>query len=239
MIHTLTRIDHFASTPRTPWHRASALAKLVLAGLLIGLAVVAPSPALLIALHLVAWTLALSAGLPSRLLVLAAGYPIVFAALFIAAHWDGTWRTPLLIALRPLTASLAAVWLIGTTPYPDVFAPLARVLPRATGDGLFLTYRALFELVARQGRLDRARRLRGGAGAPWRRRLVGAGEGAGTLVLYAFERSRRLADAMTLRGRDGRICGCRHWLDGGRADALVAGVGVLLAGLALALWRIA
>ena len=80
----------------------------------------------------------------------------------LASWGDGSWETPLRLVLRPLTASLAAVWLVGTTPYPDLFAPLSRVLPRATGDGLFLTYRALFALLARAERLWRALRLRGG-----------------------------------------------------------------------------
>ena len=51
------------------------------------------------------------------------------------------------LRLRPVIASLVALWLVGTTPYPDLFAPLSRVLPRALGDGLFLTYRAVFALA--------------------------------------------------------------------------------------------
>lgn len=237
MIHTLSRIDLYASAGRTPWHRASALAKLILGAGLVLLAVFAPGLRLLVALHVLAWLLALSSRLPARLVLGAAGYPLAFSLLFVVARWDGTWRTPALLLLRPLTASLAAVWLVGTTPYPDLFAPLSRVLPRPIADGLFLTYRALFELIARLERLLRALRLRGGGVGPARRRLTVAGEGLGTLVLYGFERGQRMAATMALRGHSGRICGCRHWAEPSPSDALVATAGALAAAAAIVLWR--
>ncbi len=236
MINTLARIDDFASAGHTPWHRASALSKLALAAALVGLAVFAPSLVLLAGLYLCAWTLALTARLPGRLVLVAAGYPLLFSSLFVLGAWDGTWQTPVRLWLRPLTASLAAVWLVGTTPYPDLFAPLSRALPRDVGDGMFLTYRALFELMARIERLWRALRLRGGASGPARRRLTQAGEGLGTLVLYGFERSQRLYATMQLRGHSGRICGCRHYADWTPADLLVGAMAVLVTAAAVWLW---
>jgi energy-coupling factor transporter transmembrane protein EcfT len=237
MIQVLSRIDLYANAGRTPWHRASAIAKLILAAALVLLAVFAPGLRLLVALHALAWVLALSSRLPAPLVIGAAGYPLAFSLLFVVARWDGTWATPALLLLRPLTASLAAVWLVGTTPYPDLFAPLSRLLPRAIADGLFLTYRALFELIARLERLLRALRLRGGGEGPARRRLTVAGEGLGTLVLYGFERGQRLSATMALRGHSGRICGCRHWAKTSASDALVAAAGAVAAAAAIVLWR--
>jgi cobalt/nickel transport system permease protein len=239
MIGTLAQVDYLASTGRSPWHRASALPKLLLALALVALAVFTPSLRLLIAVHLVAWGLALTSRLPLRLVLIAAGYPLIFTALFVVARWDATWATPLRLVLRPLTASLAAVWLVGTTPYPDLFAPLARVLPRSTGDGLFLTYRALFALLARSERLWRSMRLRGGLGGEPRRRLSLAGEGLGTLVVHGFERSQRLYGAMLLRGHSGRICGCRHFAEVTRNDWWVAAAGAVLGTVTFILWRTA
>ena len=237
MIGTLAQIDYLASTARTPWHRASALGKLIVALAILLLAVLAPGLRLLAALYALAWMLVLTSRLPWRLVAAAAGYPLVFSLLWIASEWDGTWRTPLRLGLRPLTASLAAVWLVGTTPYPDLFAPISRVLPRSTGDGLFLTYRALFALLARTERLWRASRLRGGWSGPVRRRLALAGGGLGTLVVHGFERSQRLYSAMLLRGHSGRICGCRHYAEWTPVD-LWAGLALtVLAALAVWLWR--
>ena len=237
MIGTLAQIDYLAATPRSPWHAASALSKLLLAGTLVLLAVLTPSRTLLGALFLLALGLGLTGRLPVRLLAVAAGYPLLFVTLFVLAHWDGTWTTPARIVLRPLTCSLTAVWLMGTTPYPDVFAPLTRVLPRGVGDALFLVYRALFDLLGRLERLWRALKLRGGTQGSPRRRLATAGEGLGTLVLYGFERSQRVYAALQLRGRAGRICGCRHYTEGGAADLLVALAGAIAIGASVALWR--
>ncbi|HTO90253.1 MAG TPA: CbiQ family ECF transporter T component [Candidatus Sulfotelmatobacter sp.] len=235
-MNALSSMDLIATAGRTPWHRASALSKIALALLILLLAVFTPSLSLLGVLFGVAVLLALSARVPVRLLLTAMAYPVAFALLFVLARWDGTWITPARILLRPLTCCVAVIWLMGSTPYPDVFAPLSRVLPRAVGDGLFLTYRALFDLIDRSGRLWRAIRLRGGAEGSARRRLSLAGEGLGTLVLYGFERSQRFYATMQLRGHSGRICGCRHYADVTPADllTLAAAVGVILA--AVTLW---
>ncbi len=237
MIGVLSQIDYRASTGRTPWHRASALSKLMLAAVLIGCAVASHSFAMLLAMHAVAWLLVLTAGLPPVLILAAAGYPLVFSALFVIARWDGSWLTPAMLVLRPVTASLTAAWLTGTTPYPDLFAPLSRVLPRRTGDGLFLTYRALWSLLDRADELWHALRLRGGLAGPMRRRLSVAGEGLGLMVVHSFERSRRLYGAMLLRGHSGRVCGCRHWAEFTPADARVALAGVVVGALAWWTWR--
>jgi cobalt/nickel transport system permease protein len=237
VIHALARIDYHATSAATPWHRASALAKLLLAAVVLATAVFSPSLRLLLLAHAVAWALALSSRLPAGLVLAAAGYPLAFALLFVIGRWDATWQTPVRLLLRPLTASLTAVWLVGTTPYPDLFAPLSRALPRNVGDGLFLTYRALFSLLERIERLWHALFLRGGLTGPMRTRLVHAGEGLGTLVVHGFERSQRLYAAMLLRGHSGRVCGCRHYREGSLGDVLVGAVAVSVVVAAILMWR--
>ena len=238
MIPLLAQIDYRASSGRSPWHAASALGKLLVAAVAVGAAVFAPHLPAVLAVHAVVAILVMTAGLPASLVFAAAGYPLLFSALFALSRLDGTWGTPLLVVLRPLAASLAAAWLVGTTPYPDLFAPLSRLLPRRTGDSLFLTYRALFALLARADRMVVALRLRGGLQGPVRRRLRVAGEGLGLLAVQGFERSHRLYHTMLLRGHSGRICGCRHYADPGPADRWVAVAGVVLLALVVATWRL-
>ncbi|NOT34156.1 MAG: hypothetical protein HOP12_08315 [Candidatus Eisenbacteria bacterium] len=238
MINLLAQIDYAASTGRSVWHRASALTKLVLAAATIAAAITAPRLDALLAVHLFAWALALTSGLAPRLLLTAAAYPLMFSLLVAAGRWDGTWTTPLMLLMRPVGAGLVSVWLLGTTPYPDVFAPISRVLPRRAGDGLFLTYRALFALLTRTDQVWRALRLRGGLAVPARRRLAHAGDGLGLLVVYSAERSRRLYETMRLRGHTGRVCGCRHWAEVGPRDLVVLGAfAVLVAITTFGWWR--
>ncbi len=222
MINTFAQIDFLASAGRTPWHRASALGKIVLATVLVLCVVFAPGWRSGAVLFATAVLLALTARLPVRLVLAAAATPLLFTFLFVLANWQGQWASSAALALRGMAASVAALWLVGTTPYPDLFAPVSRLLPRAVGDSLFLTYRAVFALLARVERLWRALFLRGAITGPVQQRFGRMGEAVGTVVLSGFDRSQRLYQAMLLRGHSGRICGCRHYLDFSRDDAWVA-----------------
>jgi cobalt/nickel transport system permease protein len=224
MINTFAQVDYLASAGSTVWHRASAVTKLAAAVAIVGGAVFAPTWTALAVLLATSLVLAFSARLPVRLILGAATAPLLFAFLVIAAGWDGRADHAGMLAMRPVIASVVALWLVGTTPYPDLFAPLSRLLPRAAGDGLFLTYRAVFSLLDRVERLWKALFLRGAMQGPVRRRASMMGEAVGTVVLYGFERSQRLYQVMHLRGHSGRICGCRHWLELRREDAWVIGV---------------
>ena len=235
MMNIVGRVDLAASSGNTVWHRASALGKLLLMLTVLLIVVFARALPLLVALHLMAWTLALSSRLSPRVILTMLLYPLMFSGLFVLATWDATWVTPVRLLLRPTTACLMAVWLVATTPYPDLFAPISRVLPGNVADGLFITYRALFELIARTERLMRALRLRGGVTGRLRRRLTASGESLGTLVLHSFGRSERLYATMLLRGHSGRICGCRHYADVTRDDLWVAGCAVIAVGLVFVL----
>lgn len=237
MINTFAQIDYLASSGRSPWHRSSALGKLLLAALLVTLAVFASSWMLLLLLLATVVTLCLSARLPLKLVLVAAATPFFFSLIFIIATWAGTLHGPFLRMMRPMVASLAAVWLVGTTPYPDLFAPLSRVLPRVIADSLFLTYRAVFALMSRTERLWRALILRGAVGQSGSRRYALMGEAMGTVVLSSFDRSQRLYQTMLLRGHSGRICGCRHYLEFTKHDLWLVITGSVVALGAVLLWN--
>jgi cobalt/nickel transport system permease protein len=221
VINTFAQIDYLASAGRTPWHRASAVSKLALALSLVGVAVFSPSWLVLVLTLATALALCVTARLPAGLIAAAASTPLLFAFIFVVAHFRGDLREVAVLGMRPIVASLSALWLVGTTPYPDLFAPLSRIMPRVLGDSLFLTYRAVFALLARVERLWRALFLRGAMTGPLLRRGHMLGEAVGTVVLSGFDRSHRLYQVMLLRGHSGRICGCRHWLELGREDAWV------------------
>jgi energy-coupling factor transporter transmembrane protein EcfT len=221
MINTFAQIDYLACAGGTVWHRASALGKLLLATAIVLAVVFAPDWRPIAALFGTAIALAFSARLPPLLVAAAASTPLLFTVIFVLAHWSGEWVHSAELALRGMSASVTALWLVGTTPYPDLFAPISRLLPRSVGDSLFLTYRAVFALLARVERLWRALFLRGAIGGPLRQRFGRMGEAVGTVVLSGFDRSQRLYQTMLLRGHSGRICGCRHYLEFTRDDIWV------------------
>jgi cobalt/nickel transport system permease protein len=238
MINTFAQIDFLASAGRSPWHRASALTKLLLTALYVALAVVTPSWGVLAVLLVTALVLCASAQVPVRLMLAAVTTPFLFSLIFVSAHFRTDWDDPLILFARPIVASLTAVWLVSTTPYPDLFAPLSRVLPRGLGDSLFLTYRAVFALLARVARMWTALRLRGAMARPVNQRFPLLGEAVGTVVLSGFDRSQRLYQVMQMRGHSGRVCGCRHYLELTGDDFWVF-LGMAWAGVASALlWHL-
>ena len=195
MNNTFAQIDHLASAGDSPWHRSSALTKLLLVLTYVTLAVVTPSWGVLVALLVTLVAMCVSARAPLRLMLAAAATPFLFA-------------------------------------------PLSRVLPRGIGDGLFLTYRAVFALYARVERMGSTLRLRGAMARPMRDRFALLGEAVGTVVLSGFDRSQRLYQTMQLRGHSGRICGCRHYLEFSRDDFWVC-LAIAWAGVvSVTLWHV-
>jgi len=238
MTNTFAQIDHLASAGDSPWHRSSALTKLLLALTYVSIAVVTPSWGVLVTLLVTLLAMCVSARAPLKLLFAAAATPVLFAFIFVVAHVRTDWDDPLVLFARPMVASLTAVWLVITTPYPDLFAPLSRVLPRGVGDGLFLTYRAVFALYSRVERMGTTLRLRGAMARPMQQRFALLGEAVGTVVLSGFDRSHRLYQTMQLRGHSGRVCGCRHYLEFSRDDFWVV-LSIAWAGVvSLAMWHV-
>src|SRR5262249_50677461 len=89
--HLVGRVELAACAGRTPWHRASALTKLALALLVVMLAVLAPTLARIVPLFALALLLALTSGLPVRVIGALLLYPLAFSTLFVIAAWNGTW----------------------------------------------------------------------------------------------------------------------------------------------------
>jgi cobalt/nickel transport system permease protein len=228
MSHDLALVDTWASAGRSMWHRASALSKMAFVVLVLSSVLMSHSIPYLLGLYVALCGLIVWARVPLSPALLLGFYPVLFSSLFILSRWDGTWATPALLLLRSLTSGLLAVLLVSTTPYPDLFAPIARVTPRLIGDGLFLTYRAFFGLIARADHMWTALRLRGGLsgrGLPRDFRYVG--EGLGQLVVHSYDRSQRLYAIMHIRGHSGRVCGCRHWAEFGAADLVPIACGLV------------
>jgi cobalt/nickel transport system permease protein len=198
-------IDSVATQGSSSLHVAAPRAKLGAFALTLAAVIIGNNVLLLLAILLVLVALAVSARLPLRRMLSLALYSGILAALFafaIASDWLGAT----LIIGRAITAALAAVTLLFTTPYPFVFGPIQRWLPTVLGDALFMTYRSLFLMIDRFDQVLTAARLRAGlVGAnPVRSAGVVARSLAG-MLLYSVDLSQRTYDVMRLRGYDGRL----------------------------------
>lgn len=198
-------IDVSATTGRSALHRAGAVAKLLAFGLLLASVVVQHNLLIVIGLALMLAAVAIASRLRLGAVFGFAAYPGVFAVVFAFAAAPDPLTGTLFVA-KAMAAALAAVVLVFTTPYPQVFGPLQRVVPEIVGDAMLMTYRSLFLLGEKFDRLRTAVRLRAGlsAGHPLRAARATA-SALGGLVLYAVDLSQREYDVMRLRGYEGRL----------------------------------
>jgi len=195
-----------SATGNLGWlHRVSPTAKLTAFALVLGAVVVTWNVFVALALLVLLAATAASASISLKLACSLAAYPAFFAVIFALASAPNA-LTGTLIVLKALSAGLAAVIIVLTTPYPHVFAPLQRIVPGIVGDALLMTYRTTFLLLAKFAQLVRAIRLRTGLRGQHPARAARATTAAlGSLLLYALDLAQRDYDVMRLRGYSGRL----------------------------------
>lgn len=201
----VTAVDRSAVLGDSLLHRASPRSKLAASALLIAAVVVVRDPFVAAGLALSLSGAAVAVGLPLRKMLPLAAYPAVFALIFALVSAPGP-VTGALFVLKAVTAALAVVTLMFSTPYPQVFAPIQRITPTIVGDTLLMTYRSVFLLAEKFGDLLRAVRLRSGIS---RRQPVRAARATaralGGLLLYSLDLSQREYDILRLRGYQGGL----------------------------------
>ena len=233
----IARVDASATRGTSALHLAVPGAKLAAFALVLAGVVVSANVLVIggIAMTLVAVIVALR--LPWRPMLLLALYPGIFGAIYaFAAATDAL--SGALIILRAITAALVAVLLMFTTPYPQVFAPIQRVLPAVIGDALLMTYRSLFLLLEKFGHTLTAVKLRAGfVGANPIRSAAKITRSLGGVLLYSIDLSQRTHDVMYLRGYDGRLAVTPQPSVSARLDLGVVVAGAFIGVVAVA-WRI-
>lgn len=201
-------IDYWAVSKRSFLHSASPVYKVIFVVFVLSSVVITNNLLVLISIYLTLLGLVILTRLPFLKIIWIAGYPAIFAVLFAISSWDGNWITPANIILKALDAALAMVILIVTTPYPSVFSSISPFLPRVIVEGLFLTYRSLFILLALMGNLIRALRVRGGLSpGKYARNITNFASGIGLLIIRCLDLSERFYGIMSIRGYSGRVAG--------------------------------
>lgn len=230
----VTAVDRSAVLGDTLLHRAAPASKLVAAGLLLGAVVTVDDPLVAAGLALSLTGAAAAVRLPLRQMLPLAAYPALFALVFAFAAAPGP-ATGALFVLKAVTAALAVVTLMFSTPYPQVFAPIQRITPTIVGDALLMTYRSLFILADKFADLQRAIRLRAGISARQPVRAARATTRAlGGLLLYSFDLSQREYDILRLRGYEGGLRVSVHTSRDRSADGAALAYATLVLGVAIA-----
>lgn len=230
-------LDRSAVSGHSHLHDAAPRTKLVAFALVLAAVVVSTNLFVVLAIVLVLLAVITAERLPARSMLPLAAYPAIFAAIFAFASAPNALASALIIA-KAVTAALAAVTLMFTTPYPQVFAALQRVTPGLLGDALFMTYRAIFILADKLADLTRAIRLRAGlVGLHPVRSAKATTRALGGLLLYSVDLAQREYDVLVLRGYSGRLKVAERPSRSPAADiVLLAGsLGVLVVTIA---WRV-
>lgn len=235
----ITAIDRSAIGADSRLHRASAGAKLVALALVLLGAIASWNVLVLASLAIVLAAALAAARLDMRLAFGLAGYPALFAAVFAFASAPSV-ATGAVIVLKAVVAALAAVTVVLSTPYPQVFAQVQRIMPGLAGDALLMTYRTFFLLAERFGDMLRAVRLRSGTPRgrmAFVRSARTVSSALGSLALYAIELAERDYDVLYVRGYQGNLRAAPR-----RERCLADDVLVIVCALALAatavIWRL-
>lgn len=234
----LRSVDSSATRGDSLLHDCGAVTKLVAFALVLASVIVSVNLLVVLAIALCLLAAMVALRLPARPMFTLATYPVAFAAFFALAAAPDPLTGALIIA-KAVTAALAAVLLVFTTPYPQIFAPLQRVLPPLVGDALLMTYRSLFLLLDRFNHMLTAARLRAGlvaTGSPLRtaRAITSS---LGGVLLYSVDLSQRTYDVMNLRGYDQRLRVSLTSNAPAAAQALVVALAAVLM-LAAGIWRL-
>ena len=233
----MSSVDESATLGDSVLHTAGPIAKLVAFTAVLA-AIVTSTNVLVVATVAIVLLAAIPvARLPWRTVLTLAAYPAFFALLFAWAAAPDVLSGALIVA-KALGSALAAVLLMFTTPYPQVFAPLQRVLPQIVGDALLMTYRSFFVLLGGFQRLLLASRLRAGvtAGQPVRA-AEAATRALGGLVLQTIDLSQRTWDVMRLRGYERGLVVEIPRGRSRRVDAAIVSVAVAMLAVSVA-WRV-
>ena len=198
-------VDTSAVMGTSPAHRAAPAAKLAGFGLVLASVVFSTNVLVVVGLALSLAVAVPAWRLPTRAVFSLAAYPGIFAAVFAFAAAPDALTGSLFVA-KAVTAALAALLLVFTTPYPQVFAPLQAVVPSVVGDAMLMTYRSLFLLADKFGHLLTAVKLRSGLakGHPVLAARATA-SALGGLLLYSIDLSQREYDVLRVRGYGRRL----------------------------------
>lgn len=145
-------------------------------------------------------------GLPISQLLIVSLYPSIFSLPFALGRLSVSPAAAISLPLRSVAAALVLLMLIASTPYPKMLSMLSRFCPPILVDGLFMTYRTFFIIMANVEQLFLTMRLRGAM--TWRNlgwSLIAIANGLALTFVQTIAMSERMYQSYSLRGYTGRL----------------------------------
>jgi len=201
---TIYLIDHYANNLSSPMHKASTLSKLISAIAALGITIFTNSALALMAEFLIILTFIGAAKLPISRLLSWALYPAFFASLFALSQIPYSLVLPIITIFRAINTALIMLFLISTTPYPELFSILSTP-SKTLGNVAFLTYRFFFLFIEQTGERFTVMKARGGLAGSWKIKITNLAHFIGMLFVTSFETSENMYAAMKTRGYSGSI----------------------------------
>ena len=225
-------IDRWSAQGKSWLHRASASAKLGVALAVIAALVVsrdaAPLAILYVVLLFVLWT----SRLPFLPVLGLSLLPVAMSGVFAVNRLGTTWESALVVVEKGAISSVTLLLVISTTPSPELFRAIRRVMPGLLADILFLAYRSVFIVLGRAIAARDALRLRGRRVSVVQR-LRRSGLVGALAMLRATELASDQYAAMRLRGYPGATRTLplvwRNWPD----RLFIGGAGLVLMAMLL------
>lgn len=202
----LAFIDLMANQGDSVLHRNSAISKFFFVLSILASAIIANRPLEFLPMLVVLIISYLLAEISLIKVAHYAVYPAFFSLIFALIRFTVSISAGFTVILKAVTAALALLLFIFTTPYPELFGLMSKFLPQVLVDGMFFTYRIFFILIGTMENFLKSIRLKGG----YRplgllsniKNLVGA---IGVIFMHAFDMSERMHQVLTIRGYTGQI----------------------------------
>ncbi len=202
----LAEIDDMSINTKSVLHRLSTLSKFTFTAFIISSVIATAVWYKLLAVFTILLALLILGHIPLKRILHLALYPAFFSFFFALLSLNQGFFVFFSIILKAVTAALAMLLLITTTPYVDIFSLFSSFMPALLVDIFFMTYRSFFIILERLEHLMTSIRLRGGY-RPTRLilNLKNITAVLGTTLMQSIEMSERMYKIYALRGYNGKL----------------------------------
>lgn len=195
---SIYQIDFYANTLESFFHKRSVITKILFMILVLAAIVVSQKLLMLFFIFVILLYFLIRAKISLIYVLRWLVFPLFFASIFALSQF----RQPHLAALTMLRATdsvLLCLFIICTTPFPEIFALLGKISPFLSNI-FFLTYRFFFLLIEEIETRVKMIRVRGFSRAGLRQKFNAAATLIGRIFISTIDRSEKVFYFLRVRG---------------------------------------